>query len=137
MRLFIVGATGGIGRALVDQAIERGHSVTAFVRSPEKLGPPREGLTVVKGDPRSVDELREALSDRDAVLSAVDDSPSFERQARWFSVTSSASQRPRRPKSSARWSWIACGQPSSGLPRRQIAVRRICSCGESSSCTWR
>jgi len=71
MRLLILGATGGIGRAVIDQAIERGHTVTAFVRSPEKLGPSREGLTVRKGDPRSVEELRAALPGHDAVLSAL------------------------------------------------------------------
>jgi putative NADH-flavin reductase len=71
MRLFILGATGGIGRALIDQAIERGHSVTAFVRSPEKLRVPREGLSVRKGDPRSSDELLAALPGHDAVLSAL------------------------------------------------------------------
>jgi uncharacterized protein YbjT (DUF2867 family) len=56
MRLFLLGATGGIGRALIDQAIERGHRVTAFVRSPEKLSVSREGLSVRKGDPRSIAE---------------------------------------------------------------------------------
>src|SRR2546429_5285659 len=71
MRLFILGATGGTGRALIDQALERGHRVTAFVRSPQKLGSPREGVTVLQGDPRSVDELRAALPDHDAVLSAL------------------------------------------------------------------
>src|SRR2546428_11864148 len=71
MRLFILGATGGTGRALVDQALERGHRVTAFVRSPQKLGSPREGVTVLQGDPRSVNELRAALPGHDAVLSAL------------------------------------------------------------------
>jgi putative NADH-flavin reductase len=70
LRLFILGATGGIGRALVDQARERGHEVTAFVRSPQRLGAPR-GVTVVQGDPRSVAELRDALPGHDAVLSAL------------------------------------------------------------------
>ncbi len=70
-RLFIIGASGGIGRALVDQAIARGHTVTAFVRAPEKLGAARAGVTVVKGDPRSVDDLRAALPGHDAVLSAL------------------------------------------------------------------
>ena len=37
MRLLILGATGGTGRALIRQARERGHEVTAFVRSPQKL----------------------------------------------------------------------------------------------------
>jgi uncharacterized protein YbjT (DUF2867 family) len=49
MRLFILGATGGIGRQLVQQALAREHCVTAFVRSPEKLGRAHERLTVVVG----------------------------------------------------------------------------------------
>jgi uncharacterized protein YbjT (DUF2867 family) len=55
--LFVLGATGGTGRALVEQALWRGHRVTAFVRSPQKLGPAPEGLTVVRGDPRNTEEL--------------------------------------------------------------------------------
>src|SRR5512133_3346616 len=70
-RLFVLGATGGTGRALVEQAVQRGHLVTAFVRSPEKLAPHRDGVTVLRGDPRSADELRAALPDHDAVLSAL------------------------------------------------------------------
>src|SRR5256885_5608698 len=69
--LFVLGATGGTGRAIVDQALRRGHRVTAFVRSPDKLGPSREGLTVLRGDPRNVEELRAALPGHDAVLSAL------------------------------------------------------------------
>lgn len=71
LRLFILGATGGTGRALVDQARERGHLVTAFVRSPQRLGAPRDGVTVRQGDPRSVAELSAALPGHDAVLSAL------------------------------------------------------------------
>ncbi len=71
MRLFILGATGGTGRALIDQARTRGHRVTAFVRSPQKLGAPTDGLTVRRGDPRSVEELSAAIRGHDAVLSAL------------------------------------------------------------------
>lgn len=71
LRLFVLGATGGIGRALIDQALDRGHQVTAFVRSPDKLGAPREGLTVRRGDPRSATELEAALQGADAVLSSL------------------------------------------------------------------
>jgi putative NADH-flavin reductase len=71
MRLFILGATGGTGRALIDQALKRGHQVTAFVRSPQKLGTPRAGLTVVRGNPRSEADLRAALPGHDAVVSAL------------------------------------------------------------------
>jgi putative NADH-flavin reductase len=71
MRLLILGATGGTGRALLEQARTRGHQVTAFVRSPQKLGPPQEGVTVRRGDPLSVTELRAVLPDHDAVLTAL------------------------------------------------------------------
>lgn len=70
-RLFVLGATGGTGRALVEQGRRRSHLVTAFVRSPEKLGPLRDGVTVLRGDPRDADELRAALPGHDAVVSAL------------------------------------------------------------------
>lgn len=71
MQLLILGATGGTGRALVEQASQRGHRVTAFVRSPEKLGPPLSGVTAVRGDPRNAAQLVDALRGCDAVLSAL------------------------------------------------------------------
>jgi putative NADH-flavin reductase len=70
-RLFILGATGRTGRELLAQARERGYQITAFVRSPQKLGELREGVTVRQGDPRSVVELRHALPGHDAVPSAL------------------------------------------------------------------
>jgi len=70
-RIFILGATGGIGRSLIDQALDRGHEGTAFVRSPDKLGARRERISVVQGDPRNVDQLRAALPGHDAVFSAL------------------------------------------------------------------
>src|SRR6267154_577947 len=69
--LFVLGATGGTGRALIEQALGRGHRITAFVRSPEKLGPPRDGLTALGGDPRNSDEFRAVLPGHESVLSAL------------------------------------------------------------------
>lgn len=71
MRLLILGATGGTGRALVDEARTRGHQVTAFVRSTQKLGASRKSVTVLRGDPLSVTELRSVLPEHDAVLTAL------------------------------------------------------------------
>ena len=71
LRLFVLGATGGIGRQLVDQALERRHQVTAFVRSPHKLGAARGGFTVIQGDLRNADVMSRALPGHDAVLSAL------------------------------------------------------------------
>ena len=37
MKLLIFGATGSIGGQVVEQALEQGHTVTAFARNPAKL----------------------------------------------------------------------------------------------------
>jgi putative NADH-flavin reductase len=71
MRLFVLGATGNTGTQIVDLALARGHQVTAFVRSPQKITRQEKALTVIKGDPLRVDELARALPGHDAVLSAL------------------------------------------------------------------
>jgi putative NADH-flavin reductase len=71
MRLLIIGATGGTGRRVPSQAVERGHSLTAFVRSPQKLGSLLDRVAVYEGDPRNVAELQAILHGHDAVISAL------------------------------------------------------------------
>jgi putative NADH-flavin reductase len=75
MRLFVLGATGKTGKELIDIALARGHELTAFVRSPAKITRRDERLTVVRGDPRSVDELCAVLAGHDLVLSALGPTP--------------------------------------------------------------
>lgn len=70
MRLFVLGATGGIGQELVEQALERKHRVTALVRSPQKLAA-REGLTVIEGDVRNAEAISAAVAGHDAALSTL------------------------------------------------------------------
>ena len=50
MKLVVLGATGGTGMEIVRQAIEHGHSVTAFVRSADRLKPFRDRIIVKQGD---------------------------------------------------------------------------------------
>lgn len=69
LRLLILGATGGTGRRLVAHALERGHRVTALVRSPDKLAP-RDRLTIAAGNPLDDQAIR-ALGAHDAVISVV------------------------------------------------------------------
>lgn len=71
MRLFILGATGKTGTQLLDLALQNGHSVTAFVRSPQKLPKDRPGLTVIQGSPADVPAMAEAMADHDAVFSTL------------------------------------------------------------------
>jgi putative NADH-flavin reductase len=71
MRLLIIGATGGTGLQVTSQAVEGGHHVTAFVRSPQKLGSLRHRVVVREGDPRNVADLRAMLPGHDAVISTL------------------------------------------------------------------
>ena len=70
MNLLIVGATGGTGRQLVGQALERGHRVTALVRK-EPSGKPRPRLIAVLGNVLDPSSLDRAARGQDAVLSAL------------------------------------------------------------------
>ncbi|HEY3939948.1 MAG TPA: SDR family oxidoreductase [Bryobacteraceae bacterium] len=70
MRLFILGATGGIGRHLVRIGLERDHEVTAYVRSPEKIPQQAGGLKVVRGDVFNAPQMAESMAGHAIVLSA-------------------------------------------------------------------
>jgi uncharacterized protein YbjT (DUF2867 family) len=67
MRLLIFGATGGTGRELVRQALERGHSVTAFARDPAALDK-RDGLQGLAGDVLDAAAVERAVAGHEAVL---------------------------------------------------------------------
>jgi putative NADH-flavin reductase len=69
MKLVVLGATGGTGLEIVQQAIARGHSLTAFVRSPDRLQPFRDRVTLRQGDLLNHAELGQVMQGHDAVLS--------------------------------------------------------------------
>jgi putative NADH-flavin reductase len=70
-RILIVGATGGTGRELVAQALERGYQVTALVRDPAKLAVDHPRLTVTRGDVLDPESVGTAMRAQEAVLSAL------------------------------------------------------------------
>lgn len=70
-RILIVGATGGTGRQLVLQALERGYTVTALARNPSRLQVTHPRLTVVRGDVLDGASVDAAMHGQDAVLSAL------------------------------------------------------------------
>ena len=69
MKLLVLGATGGTGIEIVRQAIDRGHSVTAFVRSPERLKSFGDHITVRQGNLLNPVELEPVIKGHEAVLS--------------------------------------------------------------------
>jgi putative NADH-flavin reductase len=74
MKLTIFGATGGIGRQLVEQALSAGHKVTAVVRNPNKLS---NKVRVVTADLSAPDPaaIQSAVEGADAVLSGLGPRP--------------------------------------------------------------
>jgi uncharacterized protein YbjT (DUF2867 family) len=61
MTILVTGATGNVGRQVVEQLTKRGAKVRALVRDPSKAGFPA-GVEVVQGDLLDVDSVRSALS---------------------------------------------------------------------------
>ena len=71
MKLLVLGATGGTGLEIIRQALERGHSVTALVRSPDRLKPFLKYIMIKQGDLLNSSGLENAIRGHDAVLSAL------------------------------------------------------------------
>lgn len=71
MKVAVFGASGRTGRPLVEQALARGHWVTAFVRDPTRLPVAHERLRVVRGDVADAAAVEEAVAGQDAVVSAL------------------------------------------------------------------
>ena len=69
MKIALIGASGMVGSAIRDEALSRGHQVTAIVRNPDKISVKNPSLTIKKGDvlEGKVDEL---VRGQDAVISA-------------------------------------------------------------------
>jgi uncharacterized protein YbjT (DUF2867 family) len=67
VNLLVVGATGGLGRDIVAESLERGHHTAAVVRDPPRAELP-EAVQVVQGDVLDRSSLRSAAAGRDAVI---------------------------------------------------------------------
>ena len=67
MKVLVIGATGGSGRAAVDELLRRGHEVTAFARTADRLGP-AERLHTINGDATDPGTVDAAVPGHDAVI---------------------------------------------------------------------
>ncbi len=71
MRILVIGATGGTGREIIAQALERGHDVVALARKPSKIKTQHERLRVVQGDVVDPASLDAAMQGCDAAVCAL------------------------------------------------------------------
>lgn len=69
MKLALIGASGFVGAAVLQEALNRGHRVTGIVRHPEKL-PAHAALTAVAGDAYDAAALAQTLAGHDALIDA-------------------------------------------------------------------
>ncbi|WKB51808.1 NAD(P)-dependent oxidoreductase [Eleftheria terrae] len=68
MKVLVVGATGGSGRAAVQALLAAGHEVTAFARRPELLPGGGERLALCRGDVMDSADLERAMAGQQAVV---------------------------------------------------------------------
>jgi putative NADH-flavin reductase len=69
MKIALIGGTGFVGAAILEEALARGHDVTALARDPAKYTQ-RERLQVAKADVQDAAQVAAAVEGSDAVISA-------------------------------------------------------------------
>lgn len=78
-RIFVIGASRGVGGLCVEQALDRGWTVHAMARGPVNGGDPHPRLLVIAGDCRNETLLGEGVMGVDAVISVIGTPPSLSR----------------------------------------------------------
>jgi len=68
--IVLIGASGFVGSAILNEALDRGHKVTAVVRHPEKITKVHKNLVVKQGDVSFSDTVTDMSKGADAVISA-------------------------------------------------------------------
>ncbi len=71
MKIAVFGATGGTGLEITKQALEAGHTVTAFVRDPARISIEDKKLQVMTGDVFDPESVAGAIEGQDAIICAL------------------------------------------------------------------
>lgn len=66
----LIGASGFVGTAILNELLSRGHKVTAVVRNPEKINVSSFNLDIVKTDVSDTNVMVEICKGKDAIISA-------------------------------------------------------------------
>ena len=73
--IVVYGASGSIGGLIVNEALERGHSVIGVSRSPDRLTVEHPNFTPMQGDVTDVESFTAVTSGADAVVISVQGTP--------------------------------------------------------------
>ncbi|HEX5943931.1 MAG TPA: SDR family oxidoreductase [Anaerolineales bacterium] len=71
MKIVVFGASRGVGLKVVEQALQAGHTVTAFVRTPSTFTLQHPNLTVFQGDSMDAVVVEKAIAGQEAVVSTL------------------------------------------------------------------
>jgi len=71
LKILIYGATGKIGHHVVDEALNRGHFVTAVSRDPSRITQIHDNLSVAQGDILDPESVASLVADQDVVIVSV------------------------------------------------------------------
>ena len=71
LRILVYGATGKIGTHVVDEALERGHVVTAVSRDPSRIQQQHDNLSAVVGDLLDSISIANLVIDQDVIIVSV------------------------------------------------------------------
>jgi len=71
LSILMYGATGKVGSLTVDEALNRGHQVTAVSRDPSRIQTQHDHLKVVKGDLLDSDSIASLVAGQDVVIVSV------------------------------------------------------------------
>ena len=121
LHVAVFGATGKIGRHVVEQLLAAGHTVTAYVRNPDKLPISHPNLTVIEGELDDAAGVARAVDGADAVISAL--GPSLRRGATGTPVTDGTRNIVEAMKAAGVRRFVGLATPSVADPRDQPSIK--------------
>src|SRR4051794_5576726 len=71
MKIALFGASGMVGKRIMDEAVHRGHEVTAIVRNPPAVHTDSDRVTVMQGDATDAARVAELVRGHDVVIDAI------------------------------------------------------------------
>jgi hypothetical protein len=71
MKIALFGAGGMVGKRIMEEAVRRGHEVTAIVRHPQAVHTDSDRVTVQEGDATDAARVAEVIGGHDAVIDAI------------------------------------------------------------------
>ena len=71
MNILLLGASGATGAQVIEQAIQRGHKIFAYVRNPKKLEKYYDKIEIIHNELSNIQKLTESVNGKDAVISTL------------------------------------------------------------------